>query len=177
MAVDMEMPGRSSYGGRQVYQPVRGTPILKLLLGDESGARSQLALPYSRRHALASSINYHCLSSGLGQKNGPSFALEGYLDVTSNVTSVASEGLLSLLLLGILCRYESIQVGEAAEVLVLSRQSSFKSFKASAKALTSCTEVSVLLHLFLYSLSASRVAGLCIDGKHKYFLSFMFEPI
>lgn len=54
LAVQVEMPERRTYGNRQSYTPVRGTPKLSLMVGDSSGARSQLLLPYNRRWAACS---------------------------------------------------------------------------------------------------------------------------
>lgn len=49
LEVEVQRPQRRRYTDQTVAGPVMSRPMVRFLLGDDSGARSQLTLPFNRR--------------------------------------------------------------------------------------------------------------------------------
>jgi hypothetical protein len=111
-----KQPNQRSAAGREER-------LLRLLVGDASGARSQLSVPYQRRQAPPYPSVEEC--------RGPLWQ--------------RSAGLPSLFAATVLqfvrsfaCRYDAIRTGEGAEVIVLSNSRAFHSFKVMSRNLLRC---------------------------------------
>ena len=144
----MEVEVVMRYGPR--FQQPNGRPtagreerLLRLLVGDTSGARSQLSVPYQKRrdpcgHPLPITCEWVACPSAFGQIavcTSNHRSCNGYCVHTSARMSPSTvctmSGSTEAAFL-VLSRYDAIRTGETAEVVVLSRSRKFESFKVPA---------------------------------------------
>lgn len=168
VAVQVEQPDRRSYTSRPGYASQRGSATLRLLVGDDSGARSLLILPYNRRYYPSScQLLLRCSpaqSKMLSLRVSTSSFEKQYRELC-DVTELQSCSIKQIFFCcnpdkACLCRYDDIQVGEAAEVLVLSPQAGFNSFKVSLGTAHQWPACDLLMHTDLWYL------GMIIDRRY-----------